>query len=362
MPARSGTALACLLTSLCILFLATGGAGRTGDSPDLSEAPPSLHQTGLYAAADSHVVDPAHLGFAPQYPLWTDGASKRRWISLPPGEMIDASDPDAWDFPIGTRFWKEFAFDGRAIETRFMLRRPDGSWFFATYIWDEAGTAATLVPANGILRGFEFGDGTAHAIPSRADCAACHMSGRSPVLGFSMLQLSDDRDPNALHAEPAPPPGLTLRAIEDRGLILGLGSTFLLAPPRTSTASAAQRSALGYLHGNCGHCHNPYGPLNRLGLFLRQPADTARSAALSTTFRKVLMKPPAGILPGTEFRIAPGDPQHSAIPQRMGARASALQMPPLGTARIDVEAVELINRWITESRIPLVSTQPQVSN
>lgn len=358
----SGRPLAFALAFLCFPLLAADRAGKVSAFSTSDDIPSTIHETGLYVAPGSLAVDPAHLGFAPQYPLWTDGAEKRRWISLPPGKSVDASDTDAWAFPIGTRFWKEFAFDGRRVETRFMARRTDGTWLFATYAWNEAGTSATLVPANGILRAFEFSDGTAHAIPSLYDCGACHLSGRSAVLGFSALQLSDDRDPNALHAEAAPPPGLTLAALAEHGLISGLDRNLLLAPPRTSTASSAQRTALGYLHANCGHCHNPYGPLNRLGLYLRQTADPGRSAALSTTFRIPLEKPPAGIAPGTVFRIAPGDPQLSAVPQRMASRAAALQMPPIGTARADEEAVELINRWIAESRIPHVSVRHNVSN
>lgn len=354
-----------LAVALAVLFLPlplAGLAGLQANASPLADAPPTLHETGLFASPNSLDIDPAHLGFSPQYPLWTDGASKRRWISLPPGQTIDASDSDAWDFPTGTRFWKQFEFDGRPVETRYMERRGDGSWLFATYVWNAAGTAATLAPANGILRGYEFGDGRAHAIPSRGDCGACHQSGRTPVLGFSALQLSDDRDPNALHVDPAPPPGLTLAKLLDLGLVSGLDLSFVLAPPRTSTASATQRTALGYLHANCGHCHNPYGPLKRLGLYLRQSSDRGRSAALATTFGRRLEKPPAGIAPGTELRIAPGNPRLSAIPQRMAARANALQMPPIGTVLADEEAVELINRWIAESRIYHVSVQPKVSD
>ena len=48
---------------------------------------------------------------------------KRRWISLPPGSAIDASDPDAWAFPVGTRLWKEFSFGGQRVETRYMERQ-----------------------------------------------------------------------------------------------------------------------------------------------------------------------------------------------------------------------------------------------
>lgn len=350
----SGRPLVGALALLSVVALTAESTSAIISPKAATEPPPTLYDTGLYVEDGSRVVDPAHLGFSPQYPLWTDGASKRRWISLPPGELIDASDADAWIFPIGTRFWKEFAFDGRPVETRYMVRLGDGSWLFATYVWDESAKAATLAPSKGIPRAFEFGDGSAHAVPSRTDCGVCHQSGRSPVLGFDALQLSDDRDANALHAESAPPPGLTLGSLLDRGLITGLDRRVVISPPRTSTASTTQRTALGYLHGNCGHCHNPDGPLKRLGLFLRHPSDPGQSAALSTTFGMPLVKPPAGILPDTRFRIAPGDPRHSAIPQRMAAPAAALQMPPIGTARVDEDAIELVNRWIAEVGIPPV--------
>src|SRR5690242_4440897 len=63
-------------------------------------APETLQDTGLYSDFTALQVDQAHLAFSPQYPLWTDGAAKRRWISLPPGSAIDASDPDVWVFPV----------------------------------------------------------------------------------------------------------------------------------------------------------------------------------------------------------------------------------------------------------------------
>ena len=44
-------------------------------------------------------IDPRNLAFSPQYPLWSDGAHKRRWISSAAGTAIDASRPDAWEFP-----------------------------------------------------------------------------------------------------------------------------------------------------------------------------------------------------------------------------------------------------------------------
>jgi hypothetical protein len=81
-------------------------------TPAAPKAPDALEETGLYANFVALQIDPRHLPFSPQYPLWTDGATKRQWISLPPGTAIDASDPEAWVFPTGTRLWKEFSFNG----------------------------------------------------------------------------------------------------------------------------------------------------------------------------------------------------------------------------------------------------------
>src|SRR5690349_15412965 len=81
--------------------------------------------------------------FAPQYPLWSDGQAKRRWLHIPEGAAIDETDADRWEFPVGTRAWKEFSRDGRKVETRFIERRADGSWRYATYLWNDDGTQAT---------------------------------------------------------------------------------------------------------------------------------------------------------------------------------------------------------------------------
>src|SRR5262245_45691543 len=75
--------------------------------------PARLSETGLYLHGTVGAVDPGNLAYAPQYPLWTDGASKQRWLQLPEGTHIDASAPDHWQFPQGTRFWKEFSFGTR---------------------------------------------------------------------------------------------------------------------------------------------------------------------------------------------------------------------------------------------------------
>src|SRR3712207_2010550 len=247
-----------------------------------ARAPESLADTGLYADFATLEVDPKHLAFSPQYPLWTDGAAKRRWISLPPGTAIDASDPNAWVFPVGTRLWKEFSFDGRRVETRYIERQADGQWLYAAYAWSADGREAHLVSERGRRGAYPLGGGRSHTIPGVGDCKACHQGSRTEVLGFSMLQLSSDRDPNAPHAEAPDPGSVDLKMLVEKGLIVGLPQHLIETPPRVP-GSATERAAIGYLHGNCGHCHNAQGSLQNLGMYLRHTTEEAVAPAIATT-------------------------------------------------------------------------------
>src|SRR5690349_1084278 len=53
---------------------------------DTSDIPASLACAGLYARLGDKLLAKDVLEFEPAYPLWSDGASKRRWIQLPKGE------------------------------------------------------------------------------------------------------------------------------------------------------------------------------------------------------------------------------------------------------------------------------------
>jgi hypothetical protein len=312
------------------------------------KAPQTLAETGLYSDFATLRVDPRHLAFSPQYPLWTDGAAKRRWISLPPGAAIDGSDPYAWSFPAGTRLWKEFSFGGRRVETRYMERQADGRWLYAAYAWSADGREADVVPPRGRRGAYPLGGGRSHTIPGVSDCKACHQGGRSEVLGFSALQLSPDRDPRAPHADPPPAPWVDLNGLVEKGLLVDLPKARRETPPRIDAASATERAALGYLHGNCGHCHNDQGSLTNIGLFLRHLSGAEVPPAIATTIGQPVKKPAPGQSPEAVLRIEPGHPERSGLMQRVGSRYPALQMPPLGTELIDEEAVALLRRWVAE--------------
>lgn len=308
-------------------------------------APETLEATGLYADFSTKTVHPDNRPFAPQYPLYTDGADKKRWIYLPPGATIDASDPDHWVLPIGTRLWKEFAF-GRRIETRFMERQADGAWVYAAYVWNADESAAVLAPIRGV-RGVEVGDGRRHDVPGRYDCLSCHQGQPQQVLGFGALQLSPKRDPGALHASPLPEGALDLAALEAAGLLERLPAKWQGKAPEIPAASARERAALGYLHGNCGHCHNAAGPLAGLGLDLSVTLAAHDQAPARRTLLGVAAQKPVRSAPAT-LRVTPGSPEHSSLVERLSSRDPLAMMPPLGNRQIDQEAVALLAAWIRE--------------
>jgi hypothetical protein len=312
------------------------------NADDARGLPAHLADTGLYVAGSLSQVNPDVLPFSPQYPLWSDGAAKRRWIWLPPGRQVDASQPDAWDFPVGTRLWKEFAH-GRALETRFLERGADGNWRFGSYVWNADGSDAVLAPASGIRElPAPNAPGARYSIPSEQDCRACHEGAPVPVLGFSALQLSPDRDPLAPHA--VDEPSMDLRQLAARGLLRNLPPNLLEQPPRIAASTPAERAALGYLHGNCGNCHNDEGPLAVLDMTLAQRVGKP-SPVLNSIVGVQSQFQPAGA-PADAARVAPGDAADSVIAARMRSRNPLEQMPPLGTAAVDDEAVALLARWI----------------
>ena len=320
---------------------------RTG-APAVAPLPELLRDTGLYSDWDTKTVASANLAYSPQYPLWTDGAAKSRWLFLPAGSWIDASNPDAWEFPVGTKVWKEFRFHDAPAETRMIERTADG-WRYASYAWRADGSA-TLVPSAGIRNSVEIQSGVRHAIPSRTDCTACHEAGPSRLLSVSALQLSTDRDPLAPHAEPVPAGGITLQTLLERKLLRNLPAALAQTPPRIDAPTPLSRAALGYLHSNCGMCHTGAGEMASIG-FTLQYTVAGQSGGLPSALQTSLAVPShfrAATQPGIVDRIAPGNPDASMLVARIASRHPVLQMPPLGSRLVDEAAVALLRRWIAE--------------
>jgi hypothetical protein len=307
--------------------------------PDASQNPESLRETGLYADFENEVLAPGVVEYEPQFELWADGATKRRFVYLPPGSQpdsqIDTSDMDYWEFPVGTRLWKEFSRDGVRVETRLLYKIREGvgrpAWRMISFAWNEEQTEAEAD-----LGGVENALGTAHDIPSQLDCFKCHDNAHDVALGFSAVQLDRDGE------------GVTLSDLIAQGKLsdppAGTGSPYFPVP-----GNDTEQRALGYLHGNCGGCHNPRSEvfnsgdaLMNLRLFVDEIATVEGSPAFQTAVCGEMQKP----IVDADQIIVPGDPDVSAMFMRMNQRGTDDQMPEIGSERIDDVGLASIRAWI----------------
>jgi mono/diheme cytochrome c family protein len=236
-----------------------------------------------------------------------------------------------------------------------LWRVSAGQWVFASYAWNAEQTEATLAPEAGIPNAAQVAPGKFHSIPSIADCQACHVSARVEVLGFDALQLSDDRDPLAPHAEPLTREMLTLRKLMDENLIIPKRPELAATPPRIDAATPQARAALGYLSSNCGSCHNRESSIASLGLDLKHIVhgsgvrDRRYSAQCPAALATTAGKRGHWVVPEAQDEsriINPGKPESSALIRRVKSRRPISQMPPLGSVLVDRTAVDLLTSWV----------------
>jgi len=282
-----------------------------------SALPAKLSRTGLYADFESKTLVDSVIEFEPRNVLWSDAAVKRRWIQLPAGATIDTSSMDRWTFPVGTKWFKEFSLGGKRLETRLIWRVADTGdrekdTLFGSYVWDDTETEATFAKDGSVnLRG------TQHDAPSADACWKCHIGEPGRALGFSALQLGD------------------------------VSALPLSDPPPAGTTYAAPNAALGYLHANCGHCHNPSGSAwATSGMVLRLDVGE-RDSATTGSYRTTVGVPLENWLNhGYTNRIVAGDPDNSALLYRMTQRTMTIQMPPIATEFSDPDGIDLVRTWI----------------
>jgi hypothetical protein len=309
-----------------VVLLAAGACSDspavTPDAPPDAEVLPSvmpdrLSETGLYIDIGAKTLSPRLVEFTPLNVLWSDGAEKHRWYQLPPGATIDSTDMDHWKFPVGTKFFKEFARDGKRLETRLIWRVADtgnreADTLFGSFVWDENESDAVFVKDGQMdVRG------TDHDAPAADTCWRCHVGEAGRALGFSALQLGD---------------------------VSGLP---LSSPPPAGTTYAAPNPALGYLHANCGHCHNPNGGAwVDSHMILRLDVDERDATANQIVQSTVGVELQQWIGHGYTHRIVAGDPDNSAVFYRMTQRTMNVQMPPIATEHTDDAGIALIRTWI----------------
>jgi len=301
-------------------------------SSELSERLPArLSQTGLFSDLSSDALAAGVEPYRPQFALWSDGADKRRWVSLPEGAVIDTRDMDDWRFPQGSKLWKEFAVEGKRIETRLLYKSgaSDDDWIALAYVWNEAQTEAVAAPWGAVD---VSGD---HDVPAAGECMACHGGRKGRVLGFSAIQLASPADPPSSSDAPT---AIDLQTLVSQGR--------LSDPPRQPLevpGNSVERAALGYLHANCSHCHNQERPPAK-GARCFDPKKSYDFSLSTSALDSVQSTPVYRTSLGSAF--APGDPNGSRAIELVSHRGLFKQMPPLATDQVDATGVANLRAWV----------------
>jgi hypothetical protein len=233
---------------------------------------------------------------------------------------------DHWVLPVGARLWKSFVVDGKLVETRLIARYGTGpkDFILAAYAWREDGSDADYVQY-----GVVNAQGTTHNIPAAKSCGSCHGYLPERALGFSALQLNHES------------PGVTLQTLVAEGRLS------MPAPEMKVPGDEVASKALGYLHANCGNCHNPQGIQFNNPFTLRLSVKDVSVEDTGAWKTGVGVPVEKFVTPGVNTRIAPGDPEGSCIVHRMTIRGTTEQMPPLASKAVDDNGLSIVRAWVT---------------
>ena len=293
--------------------------------------------------ADSGCVDPNDpalpysglVPFEPSAPFWSDGAAKERFIGIPDGTTIAINGEDDFLFPPGTVLVKNFRLDGKLVETRHLMRHPDGEWAGYTYEWNAEETQALRVRGGKsvMIAGQEW------VYPSETECRDCHTGVSDIALGPETAQLNGPLV--------YPQTGRSANQMQTLDAAMMLSSPLppidtlpALADP-ADTAVPLEERARAYLYTNCAQCHQPGGPTSVV-LDFRYTTTLQDSYACNG----IPLRGNVGL--DSDARIIfPGDAAKSVLIARM-ARRDSVAMPPLGSTVVDAAGVALITEWIDE--------------
>lgn len=331
----------------------------------LADAPRRLSDFDLFAG-DPVAQAPADgvLPYDLTTPLFSDYASKHRFVVLPPGEAASYEEAASFEFPVGTIIAKTFAYPldeadpergERLIETRILAHLEDG-WIGLPYVWNDEQTEATLRIAGARLE-VEWVDATGEArshgylVPNANQCKGCHRStdaGMGP-LGPKARYLNRDY----AYAEGSEN---QLAHWTRTGALTGAPEPS--AAPRTPTWSdpasgSLDERARAYLEINCAHCHNPEGPARTTGL------DLSWSEHDPVALGVYKFPVAAGRGSGDRlFGIVPGHPEKSILMYRMESLDPGVMMPELGRRLVHQEGIDLVRQWIAAMPEPEGRTAP----
>ena len=290
-------------------------------TPEVLPFADRLSETGCFEARDPTRPDQHLVPYDVNVEFWSDGAGKRRYLSLPDGEALTFDAQGHAVVPPGGLAIKTFYVEGRPLETRFLGRQRDGGWVGASYVWDEDGGDARRV---GTERELPLPGGGKWTVPAPGQCFFCHTAGAGVALGLVQEQL-DVRAPGDGGLESQ------LDRLERAGVLRGPRAP-VTPLPRVDGEAPAEDRVRAYLAGNCSMCHR-YG----------QPIFSALDLRFSLPFEDT----------GICTMVTRGSPETSILSLRMhirgirtvnGMRLS--QMPPTGSNVPDPFVDAVLDPWL----------------
>jgi len=326
---------------------------------DADESPALLSETGAFTNVASLEAAQGLIPYGVQAPLWSDGAYKRRWLSLPEGGKVGFSATGSWSFPEGTVFVKDFAMaldesrpeQVRHLETRFWIAARDGEFYGAVYKWDPDQQDAQLLLDGGSEElSIQGSDGTVrsqtYSYPATTSCRTCHSEVAGLVRGVRTAQLNGAFDYGAPRVPLGAPgsgndpiPSNQLAALDGLGLFqesIGDPAQYPHLSPLADESAPLEQRVRSYWDSNCSMCH--YGP--------GSPSWDARYQTPFAEQRLLLALPLSGAGPDDLRLIVPGEPERSYLFLRGNSATPGLRMPPILRNRVDQAYVNVLRDWI----------------
>ena len=284
-------------------------------------------------------------------PLFSDHASKYRFIRLPEGSSMEYMEDAVLEFPDGSVIVKTFSYpndmrDGtqgeRLVETRIEFRDQD-EWYGFSYQWNDDQTEAELVLGGASVETAWIDDNGEriehqYEIPNANQCITCHaQDGDYEPLGPTARNLNRSYDHG--YGE--------INQLEDwaaKGLLAHAPahhSIPILPVWNDAGTGDLDSRARAWLEVNCAHCHNPSGTARTSGLDL--------SLAQKKASKYGVFKSPVAAGRGSGGRgydIVPGKPEESILLYRIESEEPSIRMPSLSRTMAHPESIELIREWI----------------
>jgi uncharacterized repeat protein (TIGR03806 family) len=326
----------------------TGVAKIVKDAAPL-DVPKRLLETKIFKDLATMTIEDGFVPYSINSPLWSDGAAKQRWISVPAGQKVTVDDKGNFIYPVGTRFVKQFDLPdtvkprGRSkhLETRVLVV-GNKTTYGLSYRWNAEGTDATLAPEgfDETITDDNNGQTRVWHTPSFGQCWECHRA-ENRVLGFTQKQTNTGGQPAMFGT----------KGIIDPAVVASWAPA--LAQPTDTTKSLEER-ALAYLAANCSGCHHE-GASYTGG----EPTWIA-TPGVPLAERRLVNQPNhnypvaagLGLTQGLAPLIKPGDPNGSLLVKRLQTDNHDLMMPPLGKNIVDQEAAKLVADWVQSMGAP----------